>query len=41
VVHRFRQCAAITAAYIPDHAIDIEEQNGAGEQGTMAARLVS
>jgi len=40
MVHRFHDGAAVTAAYIPDHAIDIEQQNGAGNQEDHPNRLV-
>ena len=44
VMHRFSQGAAVAAAYIPDHAIDVKQQHGArlacGAQGSAAKRLV-
>ena len=32
MVHRLHDGAAVAAAHIPDHAIDVEEQKGAREQ---------
>jgi hypothetical protein len=29
-MHRFHDGAAVAAAHIPDHAIDIEQQDGSG-----------
>jgi hypothetical protein len=40
VVHCLHDGASIAAGHIPDHAIDIEEQNGAGEQESPVMRLV-
>jgi len=35
MLHGFNQGATVTAAHIPDHAIDIEEQNGLLTQGCL------
>jgi hypothetical protein len=39
-MHRFDDGAAVAAAHIPDHAVDIEEQNGTGIQGEHPDSLV-
>jgi len=35
VVDGLHDGAPIAAGHVPDHAIDVEQQNGAGEQGTL------
>jgi len=39
-MHGFAEGAAIAAANVPDDAIDVEENQGAGTQEPIAARLI-
>jgi hypothetical protein len=39
-MHGFAEGAAIAAANVTDDAIDVEENQGAGTQGPIAARLI-
>jgi hypothetical protein len=36
----FAEGAAVAAAYVPDDAINVEENQGAGTQGAIAERLI-
>jgi hypothetical protein len=40
VINGFTEGAAVTAANIPDDAINVEENQGAGTQGPIAAGLI-
>jgi hypothetical protein len=40
VVDGFAEGTAVTAANVPDDAINVEENQGAGTQGTIAAGLI-
>jgi hypothetical protein len=33
VLHRLHDGPAVTAPHIPDHTVDVEQQNGPGRQG--------
>lgn len=40
MVNGFAEGTAVAAADIPDDAINVEENQGPGTQGTVAARLI-